>query len=161
MALIQQGVGNIPQRFWSILIQHNHTVFAALLAAYPWCQSPVGPHPSGALIELRSGDCWGHWVKLLSWFEICDTVFSCIQENVPHTITPPAAASTVDTRQDGSMFSRCLCQFLILPSKCCRRNRLLRALDIFSLSDHSFVNHRNGSFWWAHVAPTTFQHSVS
>lgn len=39
------------------------------------------------------------------------------QKHVTHTITP-LAAWTADTRPNGSTFSRCLCQILILPSKC-------------------------------------------
>ncbi len=36
------------------------------------------------------------------------------QENIPHTITPPAPAWTVETRQDGSMLSCSLRQILTL-----------------------------------------------
>ncbi len=36
------------------------------------------------------------------------------QENIPHTITPPAPARTVETRQDGSMLSCSLRQILTL-----------------------------------------------
>ncbi len=36
------------------------------------------------------------------------------QENIPHIITPPPPAWTVETRQDGSMLSCSLCQILIL-----------------------------------------------
>ncbi len=45
------------------------------------------------------------------------------QENIPHTITPPPPAWTVETRQDGSMLSYSLRQILTLPSECCSRNR--------------------------------------
>ncbi len=45
------------------------------------------------------------------------------QENIPHTITPPPAAWTIETRQDGSMLSCSLHQILTLPSECCSRNR--------------------------------------
>ncbi len=38
------------------------------------------------------------------------------QENIPHTITPPPPAWTVETRQDGSMLSCSLRQILTLPS---------------------------------------------
>ncbi len=45
------------------------------------------------------------------------------QENIPHTITPPPAAWTVETRQDGSMLSCSLRQILTLPSEYRSRNR--------------------------------------
>ncbi len=45
------------------------------------------------------------------------------QENIPHTITPPPPAWTVETRQDGSMLSCSLRQILTLPSECRSRNR--------------------------------------
>ncbi len=44
------------------------------------------------------------------------------QENIPHTITPPPSAWTVETRQDGSMLSCSLRQILNLPSECRSRN---------------------------------------
>jgi len=43
------------------------------------------------------------------WPKVC-------QEAIPHTITPPSSAWTVDTRQDGSMLLCCLPQILTLPS---------------------------------------------
>ncbi len=45
------------------------------------------------------------------------------QENIPHTITPPPPAWTIETRQDGSMLSCTLRQILTLPSECRSRNR--------------------------------------
>ncbi len=45
------------------------------------------------------------------------------QENIPHIITPPSPAWTVETRQDGSMLSCSLLQILALPSECRSRNR--------------------------------------
>ncbi len=45
------------------------------------------------------------------------------QENIPHTITPPPPAWTIETRQDGSMLSCSLRQILTLTSECCSRNR--------------------------------------
>jgi len=62
------------------------------------------------------------------------------QENIPHTITTPPAC-TVVTRQDGSMFSFCLCQNLTLPSECLNRNRHSDQATFFQSS--------NVQFWWA------------
>ncbi len=45
----------------------------------------------------------------------------CAKTISPHHYTPPAW--TVETRQNGSMFSCSLRQILTLPSECCRRNR--------------------------------------
>ncbi len=102
-------------------------------------------------IGLRSGDCGGHLSKVNSlscsriqsemiwalWhgtlsvyhypFKICSIGTKgpkVCQENIPHSITPPpAAAWTVETRQDGSMLSCALRQILTLPSECRSRNR--------------------------------------
>ncbi len=54
------------------------------------------------------------------------------QENIPHTITPPAAW-TVETRQDGSMLSCSLHQILTLTSECCSRNQLIRPGNVFTI----------------------------
>ncbi len=45
------------------------------------------------------------------------------QENIPHTITPPLPAWTVETKQDGSMLSCSLHQILTLLSECRSRSR--------------------------------------
>lgn len=45
------------------------------------------------------------------------------QQNNSHTIKPSPPARKLDTRQDGSIHSGCLCQTLILPSKYHRRNQ--------------------------------------
>ncbi len=81
MALIQQGVGNILLRFWSILTWYHHAVAADLSAARPWCKSPVPPHPKGALLDWDLVTVEAIWVKWtyrhvqetsLRWFELCD-----------------------------------------------------------------------------------------
>ncbi len=64
------------------------------------------------------------------------------QENIPHTITPPAAAWTVETRQDGSMLSCSLHQILTLQSECRSRNR--DSSDQATVFQSSIVQ-----FWWA------------
>ncbi len=66
------------------------------------------------------------------------------QEIIPHTITPPPAAWTVETRQDGSMLICSLRQILTLPSECHNRNRDSSDQAMFFYS--SFVQ-----FWWACV----------
>ncbi len=52
---------------------------------------------------------------MLNWYKVC-------QRNILHTITPPLAAWTVETRHDGSMLSCSLHQILTLPSECSSRN---------------------------------------
>ncbi len=83
MVKIQQGVGNIPQRFWSILTWKHHAVAADLSAAHPWCKSLVPPHPKGALLDWDLVTVEAIWVKWthchvqetsLRWFELCDMV---------------------------------------------------------------------------------------
>ena len=64
------------------------------------------------------------------------------QINIPHTITPPPPAWTIDTRQDGSMLSCCLRQILTLPSECHSRNR--DSSDQATFFQSSIVQ-----FWWA------------
>ncbi len=66
------------------------------------------------------------------------------QENIPHTITPPPPAWTVETRQDGSMLSCALCQILTLPSECRSRNQ--DSSDQATFLQSSFVQ-----FWWSCV----------
>ncbi len=66
------------------------------------------------------------------------------QENIPHTITPPPAAWTVETRQDGSMLSCSLRQILTLPSECRSRNR--DSSDQATFFQSSIVQ-----FWWTCV----------
>ncbi len=66
------------------------------------------------------------------------------QENIPHTITPPPAAWTIETRQDGSMLSCSLCQILTLPSECRSRNQ--DSSDQATFFQSSIVQ-----FWWACV----------
>ncbi len=63
------------------------------------------------------------------------------QENIPHTITPPPPAWTVETRQDGSMLSCSLRQILTLLSQ--KKSRLIRPGDVFQSS--------TVQFWWACV----------
>ncbi len=64
------------------------------------------------------------------------------QENIPHTITPPPPAWTVETRQDGSMVSCSLRQILTLPSECRSRNR-------DSSDQAKFFQSSIFQFWWA------------
>ncbi len=64
------------------------------------------------------------------------------QENIPHTITPPPPAWTVETRQDGSMLSCSLRQILTLPSESRSRNR--DSSDQATFFQSSIVQ-----FWWA------------
>ncbi len=64
------------------------------------------------------------------------------QENIPHTITPPAW--TVETRQDGSMLSCSLRQILTLPSECRSRNRDTKDKATFFQSSIA-------QFWWVCV----------
>ena len=52
------------------------------------------------------------------------------EEHTSHTITPPAAAWPVDTSQDGSILSYCLCQLLTLPSEC---SRFIKPGNVFSI----------------------------
>ncbi len=66
------------------------------------------------------------------------------QENIPHTITPPPPAWTVETRQHGSMLSCSLRQILTLPSECCSRNR--DTTDKATFFQSSIVQ-----LWWACV----------
>ncbi len=66
------------------------------------------------------------------------------QENIPHTITPPPPAWTVETRQDGSMLSCSLLQILTLLSECCSRNR--DSSDQATFFQSSIVQ-----FYWACV----------
>ncbi len=85
---------------------------------------------------------WTPFCFLLSllatkWPKVC-------QENIPHTITPPPAAWTVETRQDGSMLSSSLCHILTLPSEFCSRNR--DSSDQATFFQSSIVQ-----FWWACV----------
>ncbi len=56
---------------------------ADLSAAHSWCESPVPPHPKGALLDLDLVTVEAIWLKLthchvqetsLRWFELCDTV---------------------------------------------------------------------------------------
>ncbi len=56
-------------------------------------------------------------------FKQCLIGTKVCQENSPHTITPPPAAWTVETRQDGSMLSCSLCQILTRPYECHSRNQ--------------------------------------
>ena len=76
---------------------------------------------------------------MLNWYsgaKVC-------QENIPHTIRPPPPpAWTVDTRQDGSMLSCCLCDILTLPSESHSWNR--DSSDQATFSQSSIVQ-----FWWA------------
>ncbi len=65
------------------------------------------------------------------------------QENIPHTITPPPPAWTVETRQDGSMLSWSLRQILTLPSEYRSRNR--------DSSDQAFFQSSIVQFLWACV----------
>jgi hypothetical protein len=53
------------------------------------------------------------------------------QENVPQTITLPAPACIVDTRQDGAMDSCCLLQNLALPLAWRNRNRDLMEQSMY------------------------------
>ncbi len=59
------------------------TVSADLIksAAHPWCESPVPPHPKGALLDwdlVTVEDIWVKWTHChvqetsLRWFELCD-----------------------------------------------------------------------------------------
>ncbi len=78
------------------------------------------------------------------WFKRCsiDTKGSKVcQENIPHIITPPPPAWTIETRQDGSMLSCSLCQILTLPSECCSRNR-------DSSDQATFFQSSIFQFWW-------------
>ncbi len=63
------------------------------------------------------------------------------QENIPHTITPPPPAWTIETRQDGSMLSCSLHQILTLSSECWSRNR--DSSDQATFFQSSIVQ-----FWW-------------
>ncbi len=66
------------------------------------------------------------------------------QDNIPHTIIPPPAAWTVETRQDGSMLSCSLRQILTLPSECRSRNQ-------DSSDQATFFPIFYFQFWWACV----------
>ncbi len=59
-----------------------------------------------------------------------------------HTITP-AAAWTVDKRQDGSMLSCCLCQILTLASELCSKSQVS--------SDQATFFQSYIVFWWSCV----------
>ncbi len=107
------------------------------------------------LLEVASEDGYTVVIKGWTWsatilrkavaFKRCsiDTMGAKVcQENIPHTITPPPLAWTVETRQDGSMLSCSLCQILTLPSKCRSRNR--------DSSDQAmFLQSSIVRFWWA------------
>ncbi len=43
-----------------MLIWKHHTGAADLLAAHPWCESPISPHPKKCSVGVRSGDCGGY-----------------------------------------------------------------------------------------------------
>ncbi len=60
------------------------------------------------------------------------------QENIPHTITPPAPAWTVETRQDGSMLSCSLRQIMTLSSECSRNQDSSDQATFFNLLLSSF-----------------------
>ncbi len=63
------------------------------------------------------------------------------QENIPHTITPPPPAWTIEIRQDWSRLSCSLRQIMILPSECRSRN--------WNSSDQAtFVQFSIVQFWW-------------
>lgn len=62
MTQFQQDAGNIPSRFWSILTWKNHTV-ADLLAAYPWCESPVSPHQKATPLDSALKTVEVIWVQ--------------------------------------------------------------------------------------------------
>ncbi len=62
------------------------------------------------------------------------------QENIPYTITPPPAAWTFETRQDGSMLSCSLCQILTLPSEC--------HINRDSSDQATFFQSSIVQFWW-------------
>ncbi len=66
------------------------------------------------------------------------------QENIPHTITPPPLAWTVDSRQDGSMLSCSLHQIMTLPSEFWSWNR-------DSSDQATFLQSSIVQFWWACV----------
>ncbi len=60
---------------------------------------------------------------VFKWCSISTKGPKVCQENIPHTITPPPPAWTVEKKQDGSMLSCSIWQILTLPSECHSRNR--------------------------------------
>ncbi len=73
------------------------------------------------------------------------------QENIPHTITPPPPAWTVETRHDGSMLSCTLRQILTL-SKC-------RSINWDSSDQATFFQSSLVQFWWACWSIGIFTHN--
>lgn len=78
---------------------------------------------------------WGDWrdpqQHSFKQYSIGINVLSVCQENIPHTITAPPPAWTLDTRQAGSMVSSMWCQILTRPHPCCRRSQDLSDQLIF------------------------------
>ncbi len=76
------------------------------------------------------------------------------QENIPHTITPPAAlARTIETRQDGSMLSCSLRQILTLPPEHRSRNR--DSSDLSKSLKNLFLPHSDARFELQQIVFTT------
>ncbi len=81
------------------------------------------------LFTMQHGDGMGRLhvlertINAERYIKVLEQGSSMCQENTPHTITPPPAAWTVETRQDGSMLSCSLRQILTLTSECFSRNR--------------------------------------
>ncbi len=100
-ALILRGIDSA--RSWkhyseilSILIWSHHAVAADLSAAHPWCESPVPPHPKGALLDwdlVTVEPIWVKWTHChvqetsLRWFELCDMVHYPAGSNIRRWVT--------------------------------------------------------------------------
>ncbi len=106
------------------------------------------------LLEVASEDGYTVVIKGWTWsatilreavaLKRCSIGTKGYQENIPHSITPPPPAWTIETRQDGSMLSCTLRQILTLPSECHSRNQ--DSSDQATFFQSSIVQ-----FWWSCV----------
>lgn len=120
---IQQGDGNIPQRFWSILTRS----ITHLLQICQLHMSNLKFHIHLLVHHIPKVLYWTKWLWKpfeynLRWSELCDMLetamlteamafkqCSVCNENTSHVITPPCYM----------LVNQCL----TVPSKCCIRNR--------------------------------------
>ncbi len=139
MAYIQQGVGNIPLRFWSILI--IGMIASRSCCRFVGCTSVMWISRSTTSqrcsVGLRSGDCGGHLSKVNSLScsrnqsERIWALWQCI------ILLEVAIRRWVTV----VIMSCSLHQILTLPSECRSRNR--------DSSDEAKFLKSMVQFWWA------------